>query len=62
MQSGTIWLPIVDCVRTWCITPEPQIRVQMELQTLHFSGTPKDVVKPEPTLGRKWTRRVQPEA
>ena len=34
------WLPVFEQVRTFCITPEPEVRVQMDLFNVTISGSP----------------------
>lgn len=35
---------MLNYIRSFCIHPEPEVRVQMQLQTLHFSLPPRPVV------------------
>jgi len=49
---------MLDYIKAFCTHPEPEVRVQMELQSLHFSLPPKEYVREEPREGRPRKKRA----
>ena len=57
---------MLDYIKSFCTHPEPEVRVQMELQSLHFGLSPKQYVREEPRTGtprrKRNTKAMNPEA